>query len=198
MASMLQPRSRTFKTLSPNDRTHLFALHADLTFGPNGGSVPSTRSRTRRNLLLVGVSPLGGVRPPPIPVSQPAPKRHRQLTPPVEVPPAPPSPPVAIPAPDGLPPLPVPDPVPAHMPPPVAGHQRGLAEEWELVNDDVVPATFVIEEGSAGFHELSGLGVPGAVGKTVFHNEAGCQVPVQFAHVAIVWLHTARRGFRIN
>ena len=92
---MLAPRSRIFKTLSINDRTHLFALHTDLTIGTVGGSGPSIRSRTRRNLLPVGVSALGGVRPSPISVSQPAPKRRRQVVPPVEVPPAPLSPPVA-------------------------------------------------------------------------------------------------------
>ena len=149
ISAMLAPRSRIFKTLSLNDRTHLFALHTDLTIGPSGGSGPSTRSRTRRNVLPVGVSALGGMRAPPIAVSQPAPKRRRQVVPPVEVPPAPPSPPVVIPAhvclppspvpappsppvvipaPAGLQPSPVPDPVPSHMPP-VTGHQRGLAEE---------------------------------------------------------------------
>ena len=100
ISAMLAPRSRIFKTLSLNDRTHLFALHTDLTIGPVGGSGPSTRSRTRRNLLPVGVSALGGVRPSPISVSQPAPKRHRQVVLPVVVPPAPPSPPVVILAPD--------------------------------------------------------------------------------------------------
>ena len=89
ISAMLAPRSRIFKTLSLNDCTHLFALHTDLTIGPVGGSGPSTRSRTRRNLLPVGVSALGGVRPPPISVSQPDPKRRCQVVPPVEVPPTP-------------------------------------------------------------------------------------------------------------
>ena len=119
-------------------------------------------------MLPVGVSALGGMRAPPIAVSQPAPKRHRHVAPPVETPPAPPSPPVVIPAPDGLPPSPVPDPVPAHMPPPVAGHQRGLAEEWELANDEFVPATFVsLRKEAQAFIGYQAYGVPGAVGKTV-------------------------------
>ena len=96
ISAMLAPHSRIFKSLSLNDRTHLFALHTDLTIGPSGGSGPSTRSRTRRNVLPVGVSALGGMRAPPIAVSQPAPKRRRQVAPPVEAPPVPPSPPVVL------------------------------------------------------------------------------------------------------
>ena len=69
------------------------------------------------------------------------------------------------------------------MPPPVAGHQRGLAEEWELANDEFVPATFVsLRKEAQAFIGYQAYGVPGAVGKTVFHPEAGCQVPVQYAH----------------
>ena len=56
ISAILAPRSRIFKSLSLNDRTHLFALHTDLTIGPSGGSGPATRSRTRRNLLFVGVT----------------------------------------------------------------------------------------------------------------------------------------------
>ena len=141
ISAMLAPRSRIFKTLSLNDRTHLFVLHTDLTIGPVGGSGPSTRSRTRRNLLPVWVFAFGGVRPPPISVSQPAPKRRRQVVPPVEVPPALPSPPVAIPALAGLPPSPVPDPVQLTC----HHHSRDTSGDWlkwELLNDDVVPAAF--------------------------------------------------------
>ena len=58
--ALFTPRSRIFQTLSINDRTHLVALHIDLTIGPVCGLGPSTCSRTRRNLLPVGVTALGG------------------------------------------------------------------------------------------------------------------------------------------
>ena len=81
---MLALRSRIFKTLSLNDHTHLFALHTDLTIGP---SVDQAHQLAVVLVVLpVGVSALGGLRPSPIFVSQPAPKRRRQVVPPVEVP----------------------------------------------------------------------------------------------------------------